>query len=685
MFFNFTQFVLLENLSILDLALLEVKGLKLFIYVLVQMCSDTLGKATAFHLPDDPDHVTPVSAWDVPSSAAVVLNGEGNPSFSGQMSPVLFLAFPKRQLNAGRGFNNARWSRPVFVTSDVTRKCVALCVDEHSTLPIVVTSHLADGVVYVVVASDPAPRFLIHNRCPFTLQFGQAIPPQSPSQVTGSSEKIVVMEQTQEMGEIPEVAGLSSTHYELPIMREWFTTSSELQRLPEMHIQALYDVNVAELSEHEGKGELCNEVTTKVPQGWSEGLDLNSSGELSINLPGRGQVALNVSHQNLCTHVRIELLREETADQVNRMLPSPPTFHANVFICQFGVTVVDEITNFPNPFEVFRLTVEGIEVTHTTKSSSLESSQVYPEFSVNVGSFQVDNQLQDDCCEFSVVVIPTRTPISPRKTSPPKRPPSRSGVKPLVNIKGAYVPAISTNSIFLNSLDICLQPLTFYIEDSFLYRLGDMLESFLPPVLKSLGKRTGGAQITPREVLEATSSVVSPMLIGRLQIKPVTLNVTLHASVKLFLSVDDSPLSLGQFDMSPVFLPFSALVQTLFYHYVTSALFKAGWLVGSLELLGNPAGLVRSFSQGVADFFYLPYDGLIRGPGAFVSGMSRGMSSFVRHLSTGALASVTSLASSMARNLDRLSMDNEHLRMLEEQRCRRPKKVLTGKLTDPVD
>lgn len=60
-----------------------------------------------------------------------------------------------------------------------------------------------------------------------------------------------------------------------------------------------------------------------------------------------------------------------------------------------------------------------------------------------------------------------------------------------------------------------------------------------------------------------------------------------------------------------------------------------GWVVGSLEILGSPASLVRSIGNGVADFFRLPYEGLTRGPGAFVSGVSRGTSSFVRHISKG--------------------------------------------------
>lgn len=60
-----------------------------------------------------------------------------------------------------------------------------------------------------------------------------------------------------------------------------------------------------------------------------------------------------------------------------------------------------------------------------------------------------------------------------------------------------------------------------------------------------------------------------------------------------------------------------------------------GWVVGSLEILGSPASLVRSIGNGVSDFFRLPYEGLTRGPGAFVSGVSRGTSSFVKHISKG--------------------------------------------------
>lgn len=145
------------------------------------------------------------------------------------------------------------------------------------------------------------------------------------------------------------------------------------------------------------------------------------------------------------------------------------------------------------------------------------------------------------------------------------------------------------------------------------------------------------------------------------------------------------------------------------YHLTVS-----GWVVGSLEILGSPASLVRSIGNGVSDFFRLPYEGLTRGPGAFVSGVSRGTSSFVKHISkgktnmeasllsmnhrrnakpqsgrsradfvtarrcAGTLTSITNLATSLARNMDRLSLDEEHYTRQEEWRRQLPESLGDG-------
>ena len=48
-------------------------------------------------------------------------------------------------------------------------------------------------------------------------------------------------------------------------------------------------------------------------------------------------------------------------------------------------------------------------------------------------------------------------------------------------------------------------------------------------------------------------------------------------------------------------------------HYTGQVLRQLHRLVGSVDLLGNPAGLFGALSSGVQDFFYEPYQGLARG------------------------------------------------------------------------
>ena len=150
----------------------------------------------------------------------------------------------------------------------------------------------------------------------------------------------------------------------------------------------------------------------------------------------------------------------------------------------------------------------------------------------------------------------------------------------------------------------------------------------------------------------------------------------------------------------------------------SNLLLISGWVVGSLDILGSPTGLVRNIGTGVADLFRMPYAGLTRGPGAFVSGVTHGMGSLVKHISTGtnaectflslfstcakhqgflvlrwndfcqlpvselfntgALTSVTNFATSVSRNMERLSLDEAHRERQEEWRRHKPKGVSDG-------
>ena len=62
----------------------------------------------------------------------------------------------------------------------------------------------------------------------------------------------------------------------------------------------------------------------------------------------------------------------------------------------------------------------------------------------------------------------------------------------------------------------------------------------------------------------------------------------------------------------------------------------SGWVIGSLDLLGSPAGLLRSAGAGVSDLVRLPCGAISHGPAAFIVGLTSGLVSLMRHLSAGA-------------------------------------------------
>lgn len=74
----------------------------------------------------------------------------------------------------------------------------------------------------------------------------------------------------------------------------------------------------------------------------------------------------------------------------------------------------------------------------------------------------------------------------------------------------------------------------------------------------------------------------------------------------------------------------------------------------------------------------LPVQGLFRGPWGFLLGLTHGSASLLKNVTAGTVNSVTKLAASFARNLDRLSLDDEHLQRTEALRRSRPQGITHG-------
>jgi hypothetical protein len=97
-------------------------------------------------------------------------------------------------------------------------------------------------------------------------------------------------------------------------------------------------------------------------------------------------------------------------------------------------------------------------------------------------------------------------------------------------------------------------------------------------------------------------------------------------------------------------------------------------MVGSLELVGNPYGLLSSLTVGVSAFFYEPAHAMITSPTDLEKigrAAMKGTFALVSNTTDGLISTGTTITRSIGRGVARLTMDEVFLKRREELQ-RRP-------------
>ncbi|RUS71062.1 hypothetical protein EGW08_021166, partial [Elysia chlorotica] len=382
-----------------------------------------------------------------------------------------------------------------------------------------------------------------------------------------------------------------------------------------------------------------------------------------------------------------------------RTKPGQPSVCVGVFCENFSLHIVDESMLDGHLSTLMAIHLREMFFACFPVAAKPNSVCSETSFALSVGNVQVDNQrFGTGTYDFPVVFLPqsaSTDSVSPADSSQRCHFPEGVGIleiHAIMKSKAFFHTRIVTfddpiwHQSGIDSVDIAFKPFSVYVDDTFIYRVLEEVEAFSPSrlvsaqeVIPSTGSHPGGVSRKVPPAVELNSLVLSrPMRVKHLSIQPIKMLLSVHASVRLFLASDHTPLNLAQFQRDDVFSTTQRLVHALTMHYASAAIFRAGIVVGSLEILGNPTGLVRSIGTGVSDLISLPYSGLTRGPSAFVYGLSRGIGSLVRNVSAGTITSVTNLASSISRNMDRLSLDTGHRQRQEESRRHRPVGLADG-------
>uniref|UniRef100_A0A667GZK7 Vacuolar protein sorting 13 homolog A n=1 Tax=Lynx canadensis TaxID=61383 RepID=A0A667GZK7_LYNCA len=157
-----------------------------------------------------------------------------------------------------------------------------------------------------------------------------------------------------------------------------------------------------------------------------------------------------------------------------------------------------------------------------------------------------------------------------------------------------------------------------------------------------------------------------------------SLNLLLKSIGATLTDVQDVVFKLAFFQLNYQFHTASELQSEVIRHYSKQAIKQMYVLILGLEVLGNPFGLIREFSEGVEAFFYEPYQGAIQGPEEFVEGMALGLKALVGGAVGGLAGAASKITNAMAKGVAAMTMDEDYQQKRREAMNKQPAGLREG-------
>lgn len=257
------------------------------------------------------------------------------------------------------------------------------------------------------------------------------------------------------------------------------------------------------------------------------------------------------------------------------------------FITHLSLAVTDDLTHHKASSELLRLTLDNIFL-HVCPAPGVLPGEEPPStllqlLEVYFGDLQLDNQLYNKSNFHFAVLI-----CQGEKTEPARYSRVQSllaSSKDLEEYKeNSFAKlrlTVSEGTDFLfdvSEFSVEVKPAQLYVEDTFVYYIKTLFDTYLPHsrVAGDHAQLSAGEQVLPMHVRQHARALVNPVKLRKLVIQPVKLLVSIHASLKLYIASDHTPLSFSVFERGPVFTTARQLVHALAMHYAAGALFRAG-------------------------------------------------------------------------------------------------------------
>ncbi|KAK9889546.1 hypothetical protein WA026_006901 [Henosepilachna vigintioctopunctata] len=660
---------------------------------------------------------------------------------SGENDPLLYMLFS--------GDPSSGWSKPIRVDDAFTRKTVSITADAEP-IPLAITSHIHNGQHFISIQHDARPQLYIDNISGVNLYCAQAREGEESGAVeeaehftwfceikNGESNYYSMSSLTAKFPEIPvhpirenlvftkDPSGGSwslpvnisediNQYVKIPFHGDVRIVLKNTSCLTYIRLESVSRVEInakdirSRLKEYEELISSNNLKTHHVKHNveeskimYSQSAEAISSLQEDVDELNHQQYSLGDIRTRSEEHPKVSRIKRRKSDSqlilirkmekklfcaTIPMMQDWKSLTAKFYVNEFTFTLLSDIEIQSGEVnELAALVCDNIAIS-LAQSESMEMN-------VYVQNMQLDNQLYSKKnFDFPVVML-LQEPKNCRKLRSLSVPietlfeDSRSNAAmELTLVIDTWKNQRQQKVSGIQELIFHVQPISCYIEDTYLMLFSEYLHVFLPtslvyipeiPRIKLPLDQSTYVNV-PDIVIWQTMVQSRPLTIRHLVIRPISVMMSIHSSMKVYLALDQSPLSFIEFERKRMYTNAYRLGHTLTMHYLSGAIFRAGWMVSSLEILGSPVGLARAMGSGLKDFVALPFRGLLQGPVEFLYGVTHGSASLMRHVTAGTLQSVTKMASSMARNLDYLTLDEEHVRRAEELRRQRPSGVTEG-------
>lgn len=146
-----------------------------------------------------------------------------------------------------------------------------------------------------------------------------------------------------------------------------------------------------------------------------------------------------------------------------------------------------------------------------------------------------------------------------------------------------------------------------------------------------------------------------------------------------FKNFQNAGIRINHIESDHVFGSSGDIIQQVFSLYKQRFLRNIFYIIGSIDILGNPINLFASLGTGVKDFFFKPAEGFVQGPLQGGYGLLKGTSSLMKHSVQGAFGMSSKITSTMSKGLLTLMNDQDFINFRERKEItERPKHVVDG-------